>query len=149
MVQWLRICLPVQGMWILSLVRELRSHWACAATAEPTHSRAHAPQQEKSTHCNQDPACPQSYQYWLYSLFYTVHPYSLFLLYIAVCTSSSPALILPLPSSLSPLVTTSLFSTSVSYTILTLYWGNWGTERLSNFLGSRSSQVVEPGFDSM
>ena len=25
-VQWLRICLPVQGMWVQSLVGELRSH---------------------------------------------------------------------------------------------------------------------------
>ena len=25
-VQWLRICLPVQGTWVQSLVRELRSH---------------------------------------------------------------------------------------------------------------------------
>ena len=28
-VQWLRLCLPVQGAWVLSLVRELRSHMAC------------------------------------------------------------------------------------------------------------------------
>ena len=25
-VQWLRICLPMQGMWVQSLVRELRFH---------------------------------------------------------------------------------------------------------------------------
>ena len=25
-VQWLRICLVMQGMWVRSLVRELRSH---------------------------------------------------------------------------------------------------------------------------
>ena len=25
-VQWLRICLPMQGTWVQSLVRELRSH---------------------------------------------------------------------------------------------------------------------------
>ena len=25
-VQWLRICLPLQGAWFRSLVRELRSH---------------------------------------------------------------------------------------------------------------------------
>ena len=25
-VQWLRICLPMQEMWVRSLVRELRSH---------------------------------------------------------------------------------------------------------------------------
>ena len=28
-VQWLRICLPVQGTWVLSLVGELRSHICC------------------------------------------------------------------------------------------------------------------------
>ena len=26
MVQWLRLCLPMQGAWVRSLVRELRSH---------------------------------------------------------------------------------------------------------------------------
>ena len=26
MIQWLRICLPMQGTWVWSLVRELRSH---------------------------------------------------------------------------------------------------------------------------
>ena len=25
-VQWLRICLPMQGMWVQSLISELRSH---------------------------------------------------------------------------------------------------------------------------
>ena len=25
-VQWLRLCLPIQGMWVCSLVRELRAH---------------------------------------------------------------------------------------------------------------------------
>ena len=29
-VQWLRILLPMQGMWVQSLVRELRSHMCCA-----------------------------------------------------------------------------------------------------------------------
>ena len=39
-VQWLKIHLPMQGMWVQSLVGELRSHIPgatnlCAATAEP------------------------------------------------------------------------------------------------------------------
>ena len=25
-IQWLKICLPMQGTWVRSLVRELRSH---------------------------------------------------------------------------------------------------------------------------
>ena len=25
-VQWLRICIAIQGMWVQSLVRELKSH---------------------------------------------------------------------------------------------------------------------------
>ena len=29
MGQWLRICLPMQGAWIQSLVGELRSHMPC------------------------------------------------------------------------------------------------------------------------
>ena len=29
-VQWLRILLPMQGMWVRSLVRKLRSHMCCA-----------------------------------------------------------------------------------------------------------------------
>ena len=28
-VQWLRLHLPVQGVWVRSLVRELRSHMPC------------------------------------------------------------------------------------------------------------------------
>ena len=31
-VQWLRICLPVQGIQVRSLVRDLRSHVLCQAT---------------------------------------------------------------------------------------------------------------------
>ena len=71
-VQWLRICLPMQGMQVQALVRELRSHmpwsnWArvprllslssrackpqlqspSATTTEACVPRAHAPQQEK------------------------------------------------------------------------------------------------------
>ena len=29
MGQWLRLCLPMQGAWIQSLVGELRSHMPC------------------------------------------------------------------------------------------------------------------------
>ena len=29
MVQWLRFCLPIQGMWVPSLLQELRSHMSC------------------------------------------------------------------------------------------------------------------------
>ena len=29
MVQWLRLCLPVQGVWVWSLVGELKSHMPC------------------------------------------------------------------------------------------------------------------------
>ena len=34
-VQWLRICLPTEGMWVQSLVWELRSHMPWGAT-KPT-----------------------------------------------------------------------------------------------------------------
>ena len=40
MVQWLGICLPIQGTLVLSLVRELRSHM-------PQGKEVHAPQLEK------------------------------------------------------------------------------------------------------
>ena len=43
-VQWLRICLPKQGTWVWSLVRELRSH---------------KPQPEKPAGHNKDPARPK------------------------------------------------------------------------------------------
>ena len=41
-VQWLRIHLPKQGMWVPSLVRELtsyipRGYEACITTREPVH----------------------------------------------------------------------------------------------------------------
>ena len=49
-------------------------------------------------------------KYWLYSLCCMLHPYNLFILYLVVCTSESPPLILPLRLPLSPLVTTNLFS---------------------------------------
>ena len=61
--QWLRICLPMQGSWVRSLVREdptchtatkpmRHNYWACALESV-SHNywarlpRAHAPQQEK------------------------------------------------------------------------------------------------------
>ena len=45
-VQWLRIPLPMQGMWVRSLIWELRSHMqvgSCTATGE-----AHVPKLEKA-----------------------------------------------------------------------------------------------------
>ena len=53
-------------------------------------------------------------KYWLYSLFYTIDPCNLFISYIVVWTSELPTSILPLLHSFSALVTTSLFSISVS-----------------------------------
>ena len=66
MVQWLRICFPMQGTWVRSLVREVRSHlpwgnWAlthhnyraCASSREPMHSRA---TREKSWCYKEEPA---------------------------------------------------------------------------------------------
>ena len=46
MVRQLRLHLPVQGMWVRSLVTELRSHQP-PATTEPMSSRARAPKEEK------------------------------------------------------------------------------------------------------
>ena len=54
------------------------------------------------------------YKYWLYSLCCTINLCTLLILYIVVCTSESSTPILALPTSLSPLVTMSLFSISVS-----------------------------------
>ena len=50
----------------------------------------------------------------LYSLCSTIYPHSLFVLHAVICTSSSSTLMLCFPSSLSPVVTTSLFSISVN-----------------------------------
>ena len=51
-VEWIRICLPIQGTWVWSLVRE--DPTCCRATKpmcpqllRPTHPKACAPQQEK------------------------------------------------------------------------------------------------------
>ena len=55
MVQWLRTHLPMRGTQVESLVLELRSHMQArqlsprAATPEPTSSRAHALQLEKTS----------------------------------------------------------------------------------------------------
>ena len=37
MVQWLRLCLPMQGAWVRSLVRELRSHILHRRDVFPAH----------------------------------------------------------------------------------------------------------------
>ena len=54
-------------------------------------------------------------KYWLHSLCSTVYAYSSFILYIVVrtCYSLSKS-VLPLPASISPMVTVSMFSLSVS-----------------------------------
>ena len=46
-VHWLRLCLPKQGLQVLRLVKELRSHtpWGNSACTE---------QLERSAHCNKD-----------------------------------------------------------------------------------------------
>ena len=52
-VQWLRIPLPMQGMWIQSLVRELRSHTLrgqlnlCAASRESLCAQHSQKQQQQ------------------------------------------------------------------------------------------------------
>ena len=56
-------------------------------------------------------------KYWLYSVCCTIYPWSLFIFYMVACTSLSPTLISLSPSP-SPLVTTSLFSISVSLFLL-------------------------------
>ena len=49
-VQWLKICLPMRGMKVQSLVRELRSHMPQGnkalepQTTEPTHFGGRVPQ---------------------------------------------------------------------------------------------------------
>ena len=52
MVHWLRICLPMQGTWVPSSVREDCIHTgqlgSGATTIEFVRPRAHTPQQEKS-----------------------------------------------------------------------------------------------------
>ena len=52
-VQWLRICLPVQGMRVRSLVRELKSHMprneALAAKLKKPAPKTSMPQQRPST----------------------------------------------------------------------------------------------------
>ena len=52
-VQWLGICLPMQGTWVRSLVKELRPHMPqgiytrAQQLLKPGHPGARAPQQEK------------------------------------------------------------------------------------------------------
>ena len=59
MVKWLRICLPLQGTWVQSLVQEdssccgapklmCHNHRACALQQEKPPQEAHAPQLEKA-----------------------------------------------------------------------------------------------------
>ena len=53
-VQWLKVCLPVQGTWVWSLIRKLRSHMSQG-------SWAHAPQLERSPRATtKDPKCHNS-----------------------------------------------------------------------------------------
>ena len=76
-VRWLRIHLPVQGMWLWSLVRELGSHrpWSGrvpqlvspnAAPAEAcTYSGAHAPQGKPADHSeDSEQRSPHTQQKW-------------------------------------------------------------------------------------
>ena len=56
-VQWLRICLAMQGTWVRSLVKELRSHGA-TKPERPTTERPRATARE--CHCREDPTrCTQ------------------------------------------------------------------------------------------
>ena len=57
-VQWLKICLPVQGTWVWSLVRELRAHTLCS-------NKAFMPQPEKSTHNATKTQCSQNLKSWI------------------------------------------------------------------------------------
>ena len=36
-VQRLRLCLPIQGVWVRSLVEEVRSHMPCGQKKKPKH----------------------------------------------------------------------------------------------------------------
>ena len=62
-VQGLRIHLPMQGMWVLSLVRGTKIPHAteqlspCATTTEPGSSGVCGPQLERSPRRNEDPSC--------------------------------------------------------------------------------------------
>ena len=56
-VQWLRIHLPMQGTWILPLVRELRSHM-------PSGNQAHVPQLEKAERRNEEHVCCEKDPAW-------------------------------------------------------------------------------------
>ena len=45
-VQWLRLCLPGQGVWVQSLVRELTRDPTCLTTEKPEHK-------QQKQYCNQ------------------------------------------------------------------------------------------------
>ena len=59
-VQWLRTCLSMQGTWVWSLVRELRSHmpWGNQACT-PQLPSPHASAREKPVHGNKGVRIPQ------------------------------------------------------------------------------------------
>ena len=60
-VQWLRICLPMQGTQVRSLVwKDPTSHRA--TTTKPLWPAARAPPSEKPAHCSEDPAQPRKKQ---------------------------------------------------------------------------------------
>ena len=52
-VQWLRICLPMQGTWVQSLLGELRSHMFHRATIPVCHNQRSCmlQQQQKDSTC--------------------------------------------------------------------------------------------------
>ena len=56
-VQWLRICLAMQGTWVWSLVRELRSHMPRSNEARLSPLESPCATTKKPTWCNEDPAC--------------------------------------------------------------------------------------------
>ena len=61
-VQWLRICLPVQGMWVQSLVGELRSHIHGAGKPVCCNYWACKPQLEKLMCHNKDLVLPKTHK---------------------------------------------------------------------------------------
>ena len=60
MVQRLRICLPIQGMWVWYLAREPRSHNAMVnQTWVPQQQSLHSTTREKPVYCNWEPIQPK------------------------------------------------------------------------------------------
>ena len=50
------------GMWVQSLIRELRFHVLCATTTEPMYPEAHVVQLEQDPSCHmQDPVQPNKW----------------------------------------------------------------------------------------